>query len=69
MASLLETVHSAGKFVGTPAVSRPYAVAAALEVIAGLAASGNPSVNLNHEFEQLSTYADQIEAALTVKAE
>ncbi len=45
-------------------IYRGRAVAAALEVIAGYAASGSPSVNLSYEFEQLSTYADQIQAAL-----
>lgn len=67
MTSLIESVITAGKFEGTPPLSRQHAVAAALEVIAGVAASGNPSVNLSYEFEQLSTYADQIQEALKVK--
>ncbi|VVM95488.1 hypothetical protein [Pseudomonas fluorescens] len=67
MTTLIEAVHSAGKNLDAPKTSRNYAVAAALEVIAGLAASGNTAVNLSYEFEQLSTYADQIQAALKVK--
>ncbi|EPL03893.1 hypothetical protein [Pseudomonas sp. CF161] len=67
MPTLLETVHSAGKYIETPVVSRPYAVAAALEVIAGLAASGSPATNLAAEFENLSLYADKIQEALKVK--
>jgi hypothetical protein len=52
----------------TPAeFQRAHAVAAALEVLAGYAASGSPSVNLGHEFEQLSTYADHIQEALKAK--
>lgn len=46
---------------------RRYAVAAALEVIAGFVASGHPSVSLDYEFGQLSSYADQIQEALKVK--
>lgn len=46
---------------------RRYAVAAALEVIAGFAASGHPSVSLDYEFGQLSKYADQIQEALKAK--
>jgi hypothetical protein len=67
MASLIESALSAGKYIDTPAISRPHAVAAALEIIAGLAASGATGINLGYEFEQLSSYADQIEQALKVK--
>lgn len=47
---------------------RAYAVAAALEVIAGYVASGVP-VNLESEMESLSGYADKIQEALKVNAE
>lgn len=67
MSDLIEAVHSAGKNLDAPKTSRNYAVSAALEVIARLAASGSTSVNLSYEFEQLSKYADQIQAALKVK--
>lgn len=67
MSTLIEAVQSAGKNLDAPKTSRNYAVAAALEVISGLAASGNTSVNLTYEFEQLSKYADQIQAALKSK--
>ncbi|XXE14506.1 hypothetical protein J3P89_19305 [Pseudomonas sp. Z1-14] len=46
---------------------RRYAVAAALEVIAGYVASGHPAVSLDYEFGQLSKYADQIQEALKAK--
>lgn len=42
---------------------RAYAVAAALEVIAAKA-SGADATSLKVEFSNLSTYADQIQAAL-----
>ncbi|XAZ48333.1 hypothetical protein AAHB44_17695 [Pseudomonas simiae] len=67
MASVIESTLSAGKYIDTQAVSRPHAVAAALEIIAGLAASGGSGVNLGYEFEQLSSYADKIQEALRVK--
>lgn len=67
MTTLIEAVHSAGKNIDSPKTSRMYAVAAALEVICAHAASGRTSVNLGHEFEQLSTYADHIQEALKSK--
>lgn len=67
MTTLIEAVHSAGKHIDSPKTSRMYAVAAALEVISAHAASGSTSINLGHEFEQLSTYADQIQEALKAK--
>ncbi|TWR85091.1 hypothetical protein FJD38_22680 [Pseudomonas saxonica] len=45
---------------------RTYAVAAALEVITALAASGS-SVNLESEMKSLSNYADLIQEALKAK--
>lgn len=47
-------------------VRRAYAVAAALEVISSKA-SGADSTSLKVEFNNLSVYADQIQAALKVK--
>lgn len=67
MTTLIEAVHSAGKNLDSPKTSRMYAVAAALEVIRAHATSGSTSVNLGHEFEQLSTYADHIQEALKAK--
>ncbi|MBX6510477.1 hypothetical protein BTW15_01285 [Pseudomonas syringae pv. tomato] len=64
MPDLLKTVTSAASLKTPEQHHRAHAVAAALEVIAGYAASGSPSVNLSYELEQLSTYADQIQAAL-----
>ncbi|MFK3815096.1 hypothetical protein ACI2KG_00550 [Pseudomonas sp. NPDC089407] len=47
---------------------RAYAVAAALEVIGQKASqSGAHITHLDKEFERLSTYADQIQAALKLK--
>jgi|MedtruStandDraft_1076414.scaffolds.fasta_scaffold17339_2 hypothetical protein len=66
MASLIDSVLTAGKFIDTPAVSRPQAVAAALEVIASYSAS-NSGINLEAEMKRLSSYADLIQEALKVK--
>lgn len=46
-----------------PSSKRAYAVAAALELIAARASS-SASVHLEEEFNNLSKYADQIQAAL-----
>ncbi|QJI29923.1 hypothetical protein HKK55_14810 [Pseudomonas sp. ADAK18] len=57
---------AAGNEQTLPEYSRTHAVAAALEVIAALAAGGT-ALNLTHQFEHLSKYADQIQEALKVK--
>ncbi|UPF01763.1 hypothetical protein MXB02_14265 [Pseudomonas mosselii] len=65
--SILNAITSAGEDRRIdPSQKRAYAVAAALEVISAKAASPE-GTNLTHEFEQLSTYADQIQAALRVQ--
>lgn len=66
MTTLIEAVHAAGKHPGT-AISRQYAVAAALEVISVYAGSGNPKFSLSSQMEKLSSYADLIEEALVKK--
>jgi len=48
-------------------IFRLNAVAAAAEIIAALAASGAPGINLASEFDSLSAYADKIQDALKVK--
>lgn len=52
---------------GKARMARGHAVAAALETIAALAASGNTSVDLEKEFSKLSAYADKIQEALAAK--
>ncbi|HCN47066.1 MAG TPA: hypothetical protein DIT18_16605 [Pseudomonas sp.] len=49
----------------TPEQQRAFAVAAVLEVMARRA--GNDNTSLGREFQNLSTYADDIQAALKVK--
>ena len=64
-----DTIHASirnaidGDF--TPEQHRAFAVAAALEVIAQR--NGNDNTSLGREFSNLSTYADDIQAALKVK--
>jgi len=60
-ASVLHSSTSGG--VDDAVRRRAYAVAAALEVIAAKA-SGADATSLKVEFSNLSTYADQIQAAL-----
>lgn len=64
------TIHSTTKDISNRAFNdeqkRSYAVAVALELIAAHAAS-NTAVNLSTELDNLSKYADQIQAALKVK--
>ena len=62
--TILNAVTSAGEDRQiSPQQKRSFAVAAALEVIAAKAGSSE-GASLSHEFAQLSTYADQIQAAL-----
>ncbi|HJH17671.1 MAG TPA: hypothetical protein K8W20_03015 [Pseudomonas lactis] len=67
MAEIGKNIVAAGNNGTNEDHHRRYAVAAALEVIAGYAASGHPSINLDYEFGQLSSYADQIQKALKAK--
>jgi len=64
MSEISKSIVAAGNNDTNEDHHRRYAVAAALEVIAGLAASGNPSTNLSLEFDKLSSYADKIQEAL-----
>ncbi|EJN17251.1 hypothetical protein PMI36_05585 [Pseudomonas sp. GM79] len=68
MSELAKNVTSASPKKTNEEHYRAYAVAAALEVIAGYVASGL-SVNLESEMESLSSYADKIQEALKVNAE
>lgn len=62
--TILNAITSAGEDRRIePSQKRALAVAAALEVIAAKASSAE-GATLSHEFAQLSTYADQIQAAL-----
>jgi len=69
MSEISKNVTSAGALKTAEQHHRAHAVAAALEVIAARSTGSSGSVNLSYEFEQLSTYADQIQAALKVSAE
>ena len=64
-----DTIHAAIKSAAdsdyTPEQHRAFAVAAALEVIASR--RGNDNTSIGREFQNLSTYADDIQAALKVK--
>ncbi|QVL21565.1 hypothetical protein KH389_06290 [Pseudomonas qingdaonensis] len=51
----------------TPKTARAYAVAAALEVIALYASSGNPKFSMRDQMSKLSDYADMIQEALKLK--
>ena len=64
MSTISQNVLNASTDNGPKEILRKYAVAAALEVIAARATGSSGNVNLSYEFEQLSNYADQIQAAL-----
>ena len=65
-----QTLHNASVTAVVPRMApeaaRAHAVACALELIAARVSS-SASVHLDLELEKLSTYADQIQAALKVK--
>ncbi|MGU2465998.1 hypothetical protein ACTVYS_09150 [Pseudomonas aeruginosa] len=62
--TILNAITSAGESRQINASEkRAYAVSIALEIIAAKAASAE-GASLTHEFDQLSTYADRIQAAL-----
>ncbi|WJD60592.1 hypothetical protein [Pseudomonas kurunegalensis] len=65
MNELYESIKKAGDSDYPAEVRRTEAVAAALIMIASKA-SGADSTNLSAEMNRLSTYADQIQAALQV---
>ena len=64
------TIHATTKDISNRAFNdeqkRSYAVAVALELIAARASSSAPVI-LEQEFDNLSKYADQIQAALKTK--
>lgn len=62
--SAVSTIGSHAYSNLSPDNKRAIAVGAALEVIAARATGPSGNVNLSYEFEQLSRYADQIQAAL-----
>jgi hypothetical protein len=68
--SMSTTINSSSLNAVNPAfephIHRAHAVAAALEVIA-TRVNGADATSLAREFTNLSTYADQIQAALKVK--
>ncbi|MEX5322367.1 hypothetical protein WCE04_23885 [Pseudomonas shirazica] len=64
MSEIAKHVTSAGPLKTSEQHQRAHAVAAALEVIAARASGASGNMNLDYEFEKLSTYADQIQAAL-----
>ncbi|AVI85609.1 hypothetical protein PSPTOT1_3741 [Pseudomonas syringae pv. tomato T1] len=65
-----QTLHNASVTAVIPRIAaetaRAHAVASALELISARVSSA-ASVHLDQEMEKLSTYADQIQAALKVK--
>ncbi|AOX08644.1 MULTISPECIES: hypothetical protein [Pseudomonas] len=67
MSQTLHTATTTGASRGATAeMARAHAVASALELIAARVSS-SASVHLEQELDNLSKYADQIQAALKVK--
>ncbi|WP_312818462.1 hypothetical protein [Pseudomonas sp.] len=63
MSDVKHNALNVAQYLNTTAGKRTVAVSAALEVIAARASSPAP-VHLDEEFNNLSKYADQIEAAI-----
>ncbi len=71
MSDLFKNLNRSGMSgVGSPLITREAAVAAALELINSKGSNAPDRAEiLKEELERLSLYADQIQAALKVKAE
>ncbi|WP_085598735.1 hypothetical protein [Pseudomonas sp. B10(2017)] len=68
MANAIESIVSNAVGMRSSSVDRPTAVAAALELIAAkVANSPSDASQLEREMDNLSKYADQIQAALVKK--